>query len=1146
MKSKPNFWTGSERICWLCVLMAEFLETNSLIYAHLVMSGMGSLLNAPALASARQAIFNMRQMSLDYFTESSVKNAVAIYNDRHYRDRTQGTYIINLENLEFQRTDPLKDPIITKARQILSQPLEQKLYTTRMADPSREMVVALEGQMGGDQLASRLPIGPITAPLAPRRTYSLERSPKPNIRIPLSELQELAVEMDEREEKHPERRPGNWTKRLLRFSLMAPTGKELAEKDYIELEEVKHLIGLPGSGKTTLLVLLAVWLGKRDYKAMFVFPSIEVARQYMAQLTFHQIKVGMLVGQSKETRRRHADNIAEAIAATGNNGGFAYTLEEAETFGMNCVLPAFSNADTSMWGFGYAPCQEILQSSDRKPELKKHLCPVWTMCGRNKAPRDLLDASIWVGHILSMDTQVSPHAIHQQIRYFELIARTFDLVVFDEADMVQSVLDNYGAATLRLSGATDSIHLVIQEQIHNRFARGENYRLFDRTIESYSRDLSEFGDHNTTLITAVQNLSKSSRVGKRYEDQLLTVLKIISALLYELEENTESDRLPEQEVKQENSKNRALTDFWETAAYHAFYDRTSIEPHDRLNVDLCAQRLGINTDRLKQQWEQLIIYFCHYLAENLIERRDKIVKDIAQLFLSLCFPDDTALEKASETITLLVCVTFVILSYQRIIPGTRTMVAEGLIREPIVESTATPELRKLISENILGFFSGVKYSFRTARTTLTSAKNVELSYIAFVSAPRMLMYRFHRLFEAEGQQNGPSILMTSATSFLEASPAYHVNIGPDYLLKPRVTARESQNSVYRFKWIPDRERGDQPLRYSGAGELRDRNLRSMVDELVQGGTTKSELYKSIRNFDRQEGIYRKAAFIVNSYEQARLIKKHIDDYHPEIGKRTKAIVRALKNGEQAKDFVTTAQCEALGDDETCDLIIFPMLAIGRGVNIVFTKGPRKLDAAIGTIYFLTRPHPTTDDMTLLYSLAGKATQEFNNRAFTEADNLPEINAAWQETKKTLWKTAKQLLSQPLMASRLGEDLFKSFTANIMVAILQTIGRGMRNGCPVQVYFVDAAWAKGSTEGKPDTGRYSMLVQMRIILEECINHPEPVIREIYRELYGAFLDPLQRIEGVIFPSSLRSTSALASEEATDAEDEMDDFSPLLEM
>ncbi|MGB3508596.1 MAG: hypothetical protein WBA93_05030 [Microcoleaceae cyanobacterium] len=1138
MRIKPNLWTGVDKICWLCVLMEEFIGINSLENIPLLMSGMASIYNAPRLQTARQALFNIRQMSLAYVTKPSLIHAVAIYNDEHYREGTEGPYKINLETLDFERTDPLEDPSISKARQILSQPLRQQDYTIRVANPSQPMAVSL----GETTTAVRIPIGPITAPLAPRRTHSLNRVPRGNIQIPLSELRDIARQMDERETNYPERRPGNWARRFQRFILMVPEAEVgLREDNKVELEAIKHLIGLPGAGKTTLLVLLAVWLGINGYKAMFVFPSIAVARQYMAVLAFHKVRVGMLVGQSDETRRRHADNIAEAIAASGGNSGFAHTMEQAETFSLNCVLPAFSNADTSNWGFGYAPCQQILQTDDRNEKMKDCLCPVWTMCGRNKSARDLLDADIWVGHILSMDTRITPHAIDEQIRYFELIAHTFDVVVFDEADMVQSVLDNYGAATLKLSGAVNSIHLVIQEQIHNRFARGENHRLSDRTVELYSRDLAEFGNHNISLVSTVQNLQKSSRIGKRYENQLLSVLRIISDLLDGLGKTSKREKLSDEEFQVKTHRNRALKNFWESAAYRAFYDRSGIETSQLPYIELCVQRLEVNSQELQQQWEILIRHFRRYLAEPLTQQRDRIVEEITELFLSLCFPREEAPGEAESVIKLLICITFVILGYQRIVPGTRTMVAEGLIREPIVESTVSSELRKILSESLLGSFSGVKYSFRTAKTTRTQAQNVELSYIIFVGAPRLLMYRFHNLFEADGNFSRPAILMTSATSFLEASPAYHVSSGPDYLLKPRTTTQGQNESIYYFKWLADTEQNDKPLRYSGAGELRNRNLIKMVDALVKGGT-RSEVYKSIRKFDEKHGICRKAAFVVNSYEQARDIKKYLNDYYPEVGRRTKAIVRALKHGEGATDFVTTSQCEALGDDETCDLIIFPMLAIGRGVNIVFTKGERKLDAAIGSIYFLTRPHPTTDDMQLLYSLAGKATLEFDRQIFTEADDLSEIYHAFERSKRELRRVTNRLLREPLMASRLGADLFKSFTANQMVNILQTIGRGMRNSCPVQVYFVDAAWAYNSTQNLPDSGRNSMLVQMRIILEECVNHPNPVIREIYRELYGAFLTPLQNVQGVVYPKSFS-----ASEDFTETdEDEFDNFDETLEM
>jgi pPIWI RE three-gene island domain Z len=1134
MRIKPDFWQGPDRICWLCALMAEFLGTNSLKYAPVVLSNMASISTAPTLKSSRQAIFNLRQMSLAFTTKQSIEHNIALYNDHHYCQKMQGTYIINAETMEFTRTDLLEDPLIAKARKILQSPLPYELQKIKIANPHQSMVVSL----GEGTTAIRIPVGPITAPLAERKLHDFSRQPRGKIEIPLDELRVLAKAMDDREADVPERRQGNWESRLQRFELMVSEhGEGLRTEKILKLEGIKHAIGLPGAGKTTILVLMAVWLGQNGYKAMFIFPSIEVSRQYLVDLAFHGVRVGMLVGQSEETRRQHADNLAEAIAASGGNGGFARTIEGSDLFGLNCVLPAFSSADTSAWGFGYAPCNNILQGENRQGKMNKCWCPVWTVCGRNQSARELVDADIWVGHIRSLDTQVPAPTINERVRYFELLGRTFDLVVFDEADLVQSNLDSYGAAALSISGSEKSIHRVIQSEIHNRFARGENYRLSDRDVELYSRDLSEFGNHNTSLISVVQNL-REYRVGERYEGQLLTVLRIVSELLDGLEKSSQRDRMEEREVQLRFKKNRALTDFWETSAYHAFYDRTGMEPEWEQS-DQSALTLGIARSRLERQWKLLIRLFRRYLAENTIERRDKIIDEIADLFLKLCFSNGKIPHDARDVIRLLIVVTFVIVGYQRIVPRTKTMVAEGLIREPILQSTATPELRHIMPENILGSFSGVRYRFLKASSTRTIARNVEISYITFVSAPRMLMHRFHHLFAADGEQKGPAVLMTSATSFLESSPAYHINTGPHYLLKPLTSEHNLSHSKYCFKWISDPELGDKPLRYSGAGDSRDRNLEKMVEALVRGGTRKSEVYKSILNFDKREGICRKAAFVVNSYEQGRSIVKFLNTHHPEVGRRTKAVVHSLREGERSTDFVTTAQCEALGDDETCDIIIFPMLAMGRGVNIVFTKGSRKLDAAIGSIYFLTRPHPSTDDMQLLYSLAGRSTQAFDEYKFTANDDLAEIAARWQMARKDLLRYTNQLLREPLMASRLGSELFQAFTANQMVAILQTIGRGMRNGCPVAVYFVDAAWAIQSTKGEPDSGRNSMLVQMRIILEECVNHPDPIKREIYQELYTAFLEPLRKIEGVIYPKDLRLPEQLST-------DDDDEFSPLLEL
>ncbi|MEH2146876.1 hypothetical protein [Nostoc sp.] len=286
MRTKPDFWKGVDRICWLCVLMEEFIDTNSLEYAPVIMSGMASILNAAVLEQARQAIFNMRQMSLTFVTRQSVQHAIALYNNHHYCNHTKGAYEIDTETLNFKRTDPLEDSQITQARQILSAPLSYDSYGFTFADPRQAMAVAL----GEESTAVKLDIPRINAPITARRTHSLNRQPRGKIRIPLSELRDLAIEMDEREKQDTDRRRGNWADRFERFDLMvSEAGKGLRkEEDVLELEDIKHLIGLPGSGKTTILVLIAIWLGLNDYKAMFVFPSIEVARQYMAELAFHR------------------------------------------------------------------------------------------------------------------------------------------------------------------------------------------------------------------------------------------------------------------------------------------------------------------------------------------------------------------------------------------------------------------------------------------------------------------------------------------------------------------------------------------------------------------------------------------------------------------------------------------------------------------------------------------------------------------------------------------------------------------------------------------------------------------------------------------------------------------------------------------
>ena len=118
----------------------------------------------------------------------------------------------------------------------------------------------------------------------------------------------------------------------------------------------------------------------------------------------------------------------------------------------------------------------------------------------------------------------------------------------------------------------------------------------------------------------------------------------------------------------------------------------------------------------------------------------------------------------------------------------------------------------------------------------------------------------------------------------------------------------------------------------------------------------------------------------------------------------------------------------------------------------------------------------------------------------------------RQARKEASRVIERLLRLPLSSQRLAEYA-EPFVADQMIMILQTTGRAMRGDCPAFVYFVDQAWAPQSATGQRDDRRSSMLVMMRSILNECLNHPDPAQRECYLNLYTSFAEPLNNMEGL---------------------------------
>jgi len=80
-----------------------------------------------------------------------------------------------------------------------------------------------------------------------------------------------------------------------------------------------------------------------------------------------------------------------------------------------------------------------------------------------------------------------------------------------------------------------------------------------------------------------------------------------------------------------------------------------------------------------------------------------------------------------------------------------------------------------------------------------------------------------------------------------------------------------------------------------------------------------------------------------------------------------------------------------------------------------------------------------------------------------------------------------------------------------VSIWQTIGRGVRGGVPILIYFLDKMFAPLSAKEKQDDETTSLLVGIIKVLDSWMNAQRPYQRTVARELYGIFLELLKDTE-----------------------------------
>ncbi|MGY3396453.1 hypothetical protein ACVWW6_009044 [Bradyrhizobium sp. USDA 3311] len=1121
MRVAPDGFRPALRAQWMACVMHDILGLRSLAGAPALFSGYRSIVTHPALAEARIALRNLRLLGVNIESEAHLQEAVTearAWEEDHSSadDYVEPPFEISTDpgtgfalRERVRRDDARRAGMLASLLGVLPHDV-QKMPS---ADHNRRFRFRVDGDTGPDVICdtreiATLPPPPATAPVM------RQRAP---ISVTIAELEAVARELDEEDARDPTRVPRNFFTRLRSeqgeavFSVLSAQGAGLAPTDRIELDNVSHMIGLPGAGKSTLIFLLVVLLAREGRRVTLLVPSIEFALALDADLTRYSVPTALLVGQSPDARRRHATRLAERIA-TLDSAGFGQTAPGAELLGTRCALAGFVSVPPPGFDFPHdrPPCRSLRQAAVNKDGKEgkegNRLCPLAVACGRQRSSRRLADATalVHIGHVISTEVVASPHFHSERMREFEMLARTSDLVIIDEVDGAQAALDQKGFAELDLFGSSDSYESILLDDVFDPVASGRGFAV-SNSIENYTLASNRFMRLNRGLRAhLLERMVEEGGVLSRYKDAFVTGNSILASMYLDSEVDEEEHG---------SARFDLIRRLFEQLVRSVLTSGVGGDGEDELSdldLERVARDLGVEHAALVAAATRFRDALFALLNARLVERFAEYYDQMQEAFFGILPPRaELDPQEARILFRFLVEVTTVVLQFLALVPAQYAMIAEGVHTERVFGQGISLDMRRHLPESLIGRLSGIRFSYETDER---GKRKLALQYLSFAGVPRLLLYHLSEML-TEDDIKGPAVLLASATSYLKPSPSYHVSVRPNYVLRREGEREAWRDSVYAFRPVRDPDRPGEFVRVSGAGTERDRNhaLQLLTDQWFGGA---DPYVRQLREDQFDPG--RRTGIVVNSYEQVRFMKAHLKRTSPSAQRVIGVTSDIAKIPLQERaEWVSASQVEMLGTRDDWDAIIFPMKAIGRGVNIVFPDGDRVRDAVLGSVAFFVRPHPTADSLAFTGGLAGQLALQFDQRAIPPGADIPRLAREWRSARDDALDSLRRLLRRPQQMSRLG-PMIRPFVADGMVDLLQTIGRAMRNGCKARVFFVDASFAMNSTQNRRDSQRSSMIVAMRDVLQELLSSADPVEREIYRLLYEPFLHPLRSCANVIFP------------------------------
>lgn len=814
-----------------------------------------------------------------------------------------------------------------------------------------------------------------------------------------------------------------------------------------------------------------------------------------------------------------------------------------------------------------------------------HACPLWSACPRHSAARDLVDALIWVANPASLVQTAVPRQLNaERLRYLELACLRSDIVIVDEADRVQMQLDQMFApsATLVTTGVSDSWLDQLQTHEIAELARQGRLPLSDQDVERWSAALDIVGtaaDRLYAMLIDDEGLRNWAQIDYfsawTLQEKLLNAWYPLTSgrsvrcpdgteaggvedetALYEDEEDGERDgadgpgeaNLPESEAPWAHRRSE-ITGFFDTFRDDPLGGRGPyLTPADELTALAHDVLHTLDEKRTRARVRALLDSFLvgapgpqQRPPSTVRQDRDPAREEVPlteewrelnarRLEFTLVL---AALHQRLDRVTFL---------WPQVEAALRLDAASHeLTRRPPLDYA--PLLPEAPMGNVLGFQYLIDE--RAAARSKDGRRTGTLRFFRCAGVGRELLLGLPQLGADPARgETGPHVLLMSGTSWAGTSTRAHVLAPVRAVLKPQSKAlRSIRDTVFRTEFLYDA--AGQPIRLSGQDpDKREDVLRLMIDRLARprrDGTT-SPLQSELAQIPDQRR--RRALLLVGSYAEAGVAATALDEI-PRWRGRVRVLAADDAELEAAVDgtapggsrtrstgAVRRGDLASFAEDPDAELLVAPLLAVERGHNILTTPqrpGEERV-AAFGTVFFLVRPHPRPDDLSLAVFAINDWASRFVRGQLTsegatfddlvaEADGLDSAGGTFRTVARRVWR---HVLSRPYIYSSLSDDEKESFVWDQLVTIWQVIGRLVRGGVPARVVFVDAAFApRLAAEQAPVAGRsrrsrtsdQGLLVRLRDVLapyfsgtENTAGGPDPadieLVKLLYRPLYEA--------------------------------------------